>query len=444
MSTVANATALVRPLPTEPDNDFGTSLVQAQKRPGSPAPTDSVAPTAPLVAQAPSSSNPLAPGAYVLGVGTGPAVPPGWRGGAFMLIPPGNSPFDFTDSDGTPSNTIFVSKNVVSGIPIGNPADPIAKLSHGAVGTYNPATREIQPGYGGTFVGNVAGTPVLAFVNTRGTVNGDFTGTVSGNFGIAFSMDQAAAGALGATAGLARTIPHPKVQAAAAGLQAGHDFLRGVGQAANAWGGVGYRVELRFEKGDLKGIYYNGRQITDMQQFVKDAISQERYRPPVIPNNGVPEIANFNSTLQTAFGTSPWDLAAVSGGSNHGNSVVGIANAWRGTIQAYGQRYYDRLPSDVQSIVIRGPQSMSDAGRAVNAILDVASRGDAGQILDTLRNRYDLDFGVPGVKMVNGINLGLTQTLRPEDYDFVRNAFEGDYRYSRDNPPPPPARRPGL
>lgn len=440
MSTVASASTLARPPQTETDNDFGTSLAHAQKRSGSPVPTDSVAPTAPLVAQALSSSNPLAPGAYVLGVGTGAAVPPGWRGGAFMLIPPGNSPFDFTDGDGTPSNTIFVSKNVVSGIPV----NPIGALSHGAVGTYNPATKEVQPGYGGTFVGKVAGTPVLGFVNTRGTVTGDFTGTVSGNFGVAFSMDQAAAGALGATAGLARTIPHPKGQAAAAGLQAGHDFLRGVGQAANAWGGVGYRVELRFEKGDLKGIYYNGKQITDMQQFVKDAISQERYRPPVIPNGGVSEIANFNSTLQTAFGTSPWDLAAVSGGSNHGNAVVGIANAWRGTIQAYGQRYYDRLPRDVQSTVTLGPQSMSDAGRAVNAILDVASQGDAGQILDTLRNRYDLDFGVPGVKMMNGVNLGLTQTLRPQDYEFVRNAFEGDYRFPADNPGsifPPPGRR---
>ncbi len=79
---------------------------------------------------------------------------------------------------------------------------------------------------------------------------------------------------------------------------------------------------------------------------------------------------------------------------------------------------------------------MAEAGRAVNALLSVASQGDSGLIVDALLNRYGLDFGVPAVKVSNDLRERLGQQ-RPGDYGFVRNVFEGDYRYPLDNPDTP-------
>lgn len=381
------------------------------------------------IAQARGNPNPIAPDGYFLGAGAGALVPDGWRGGAFVIMPPGNSPLDFTTEDGTPPNTIFVSKNLARG----NVGD-LFKYARQGVGTYNTTTGELELGYGGSIVVNGPGNvPILGFLNARANPPENFTGTISANFGVGFSLDQSAALALSGIGAAASTVPVPQVQAGARGAQAVAGFLRGLGQVGNAYAGVGYRVELRFREGQLDGIYYKGQRIVDLEQFMRDSVAgANRYRPPVIPNGGSPVIANFNYTNQLIFGTSPWDLAATSGGSNHGNGAVGVANSWRQTIQAYGQRYYDQLPDDVRQTVVLGPRSMADAGRAVNALLAVASDGDAGLIMQGLENRYDLDFGVPGVKLGN--QLRNNPANRPGDYGFVRNAFEGDYRWPVDNP----------
>lgn len=383
------------------------------------------------IAQA-SNPSPLRPGAWIYGVATGSMVPPGWSGGVFITSPTGN-PFNFSEQDG---NSIFVSKNLVTGR-----INPATAFARGAVGTYNPATNQLELGYGGSIKVNVAGTPVIGFLNARANPPANFTGTVSANFGIAASVDQAAAGALSGAAGLTAMIPTPQTAGAAAGLAKASGILRGIGQAANGYAGVGYRVELRFEQGDLKGIYYQGRRIVDLEAFMSDALSgNQRYRPPVIPNMGIPAIASFNYTNQLIFGTSPWDLAAGSGGQNHGNSSVAVANDWRGAIQTYGMRYLQRLPENARGIVLQGgPRSMAEAGAAANAILAAATPDDALAFASRLQNRYDLDFGVPYVKALNGF--ASQGAARPGDYQFVRNVFQGNYRYPADNPAP--STRPG-
>lgn len=399
--------------------------------------TTSVGGTNPIVA---SNGRPLwLPDAAVIGVTTGPAVPPDWRGGAFIISPTGNLA-DWTTEDGDPTNIIFLSKNIVQGPG----PDWMAAFSRGAVGTWNPETRAIELGYGGVVAFRPGGVPIAGFLNIRGNVPENFTGTISANFGVIASLDQAAARALGGLAAMLAKIPHPKSAAVAAGLAQASAFLTAVGQGGNVMAGAAERVEARFENGQLVGLYSGGRRIVDIEQFMLDVIANERYSPPVIPNNGDPAIANYNYTVQMIFGSSPWDLAATSGGLNHGNGAIAVANAWRDTIQAYGRRYYDQLPDDVQRIVLFGPQSMSEAGRAVNALLAVASDGDAGLIVDALENRYGLDFGVPAVKFSNELNERVFGQTRPGDYEFVRNVFEGDYRYPLDNPDatwPEPGRR---
>lgn len=444
MTTIAPKTAdpktpAIRP-PAD-DQGFETALAaSADTRAGRTETATSRAEKTVEVAQASANPTPGTPSAYFIGAAAGARVPPGWRGGAFVLAPPGNSFLDFDAKDGTPANTIFLSKNVQSGIDV-KVGKLEMKFSHGAVGTYNPATGEIQPGYGGTFSQKILGIPVIGFINTRATVNGDFTGTVSGNFGFGFSMDQAAATALGTAAKGAALVPHPKAGAAAAGMKKAHDVLRDIGEYGNAFTGAAYRVELRFEKGQLQGIYHNGQRIHDLGKFMEDALTGARYRPPVIPNEGVPEIANLNSTIQLAFGTSPWDLAAKSGGKNHGNGAVAVANAWRSTIIEFGMKYASLLPSDLLPTTLLGPRSMAEAGRAVNALLAVATPEDARAITQRLVNRYDLDFGVSAVKFLNGIDDLLP---KPGDYAFVRGAFEGRFRFPDDNPLPVPAPRDGI
>ncbi len=376
--------------------------------------------------------NPLAPDAFFYGAATGPIVPPNWRGGAFITMPSGNGPFDFTTQDGTPSNVIFVSKNVVSGT-----FNPAVAFSRSGVGTYNPETRQLELGYGGTIAAKAFGTPVIVFANARANPPENFTGTISGNVGIGFSVDQAAAGALGGMARAARTIPHPKGQAAAGGLQATSDILRGVGQGANGYLGAGYRVEFKFVNGQFDGMYYKGQKIVDLEKFAQDAVSTaDRYKPPVIPNNGSPAIANLNYTNQLAFGTSPWDLGATSGGKNHGNGAVAAANA----VYSLGQQSGVLAPG--QRIT-----SMAQAGQILDEVItqrgfpDINKMvaGDPGELayagtLNTLA-KYDLDFGSIMAKTYFGL---APATERPGDYAFVRNTFEGDYRHWGDNPAVPP------
>jgi hypothetical protein len=377
-----------------------------------------------------SAPNPLMPDVWAYGIGTGAGIPQPFKGSVWILSPTGN-PLDFSSADGSPSNTIFAAKPLSKVHQL----TPTNIFMHGGVATWNPERNYWEIGIGGTFGINAGGVPIVAWINARGGERDfrNFTGTISANFGAAISVDQAAAKALAGLAFVSAAIPTPPTTAAAGGLAKASAALTAGGQGANVFAGGGYRVEVKITNGKIDGIYYKGQKIPDLNQFALDiARNSRRYSPPVIPNQGIPAIANYNSTVQQIFGTSPWDLATVSGGKNHGNGAVAVANAWRSTIQTYGQQYYNQLPNAIKSIVVFGPRSMSDAGAAVNAILSVADPQTANQIVSRLENRYNLDFGVPAVKVANEFDI--IQEPRPGDYEFVRNVFEGDYRYFEDNP----------
>ncbi len=361
------------------------------------------------------------PDAYAYGVLPGPLVPLPLKMGGFVLSPTGN-PLDFSTEDGTPSNCIFVAKPVVAGRIN---ADVV--FSRGGVGTYNPQTGTLELGYGGLGVTKIGGIPVVAWLNTRSNVPDGFTGTISANLGVAFSVDQAAATAMAGAAPLAAAVPGGG--RAAVGMGKAASLLRSMGQAGSGYIGAGYRVELRFKDGALDGIYYKGQKV-ELQEFAQSALASKEFRPAVVPNSGDPKVANYNAINQMIFGSSPWDLAAASGGKNHGNGALDVANAWRGVIQEFGTAYMSRLPADVQAIVIAGPRSMNDAGQAANALLSVASPADQEKILARLQNRYGLNFGVPAVAALNGTGAGLIG--KPGDYDFVRNVFQGAYRNQSD------------
>ncbi|MDZ4792128.1 MAG: hypothetical protein SGJ17_13130, partial [Hyphomicrobiales bacterium] len=379
-----------------------------------------------------SNPNPLQPDVWAYGVGTGAAVPAQFKGGVFILSPSGN-PLDFSSADDGKSNTIFAAKPVT----FGSINQTIRNFSlrggygGGGVATWKPDNNYWEAGPGVSAVLNV-GVPVMVWFNIRGGLPNDFTGTVSSNVGIAVAVDQVAARGLAGLALISAAIPTPPTQGAAAGLGTAAGALTATGQGANLFVGGGYRVEMRFTGGNLNGIFYKGQKILDFDQFVRDAAqsTRDRYRPPVIPNRGIPAIADYNYTSQLVFGTSPWDLARTSGGLNQGNGAIAVANAWSSVIREYGFARLGQLPSDVAGIVLTGPNNMADAGKAVNAILSLVGQQEASQILNRLQNPYNLDFGVFGVKLANELFPG----LRPGDYQFVRNAFEGRYRYILDNP----------
>jgi hypothetical protein len=137
------------------------------------------------------------------------------------------------------------------------------------------------------------GIPNSSFSNGKLSSNSsDFNGIVSGNMGVAISLDQIAAFGL-QKAGLAygsRAIPllaDPATEpegasmiANAGGMLAGSGALRAAGLVASEYAGVGYRVEVHFEGGEPVSIYYHGRQIADLrkgfadvQNFVEEVVA---------------------------------------------------------------------------------------------------------------------------------------------------------------------------
>lgn len=391
--------------------------------------------SAPATVASAGNPNPYAPDGYVSGVSSGSLVATKVNIGVFSISPSLNP----ADKDAS----VFVSVPRASHpnlLRLGIPG------TDGGVGTYNFAKKRVELGYGAAGVIDVGATKILGFVNARGQsdlvdANGNLkphaTGVISGNVGFAFQLNRPAAAALTAAGGALAATPLAEIAPAVLGagrLAAGSEAI------ANAWAGAGYRVELHVKDGALEGIYYKGQKIVDLEAFLRSAFEgRQRYKPPVEPNLGFSSIANLNYTTQLIFGTSPWDLARTSGGSNHGNGAVAVANQWRTVISDYGMPILSKLPPDVQLTVIRGPSNNAEAGKAVDAILKATAEEDNGrfgQVLEKLVNSYDLDFGTGGVAFFNNPPLGLPKP-RPNDYDFVRSVFQGDYRYPTDNPPPP-------
>ncbi|MEM8952114.1 MAG: hypothetical protein AAGA21_22475 [Pseudomonadota bacterium] len=357
----------------------------------------------------------ITPGAMVYGVSTGRNLSPDNPVGVFGITPFGNL-----------SNTsLFVS----------NPGTAAGSFKVGGVGTWTPGNdNQLEPGFGGvTRIRLADGTPLpdAAFF-ANGRLGGPIppTGDVSAsvNFGVLVSADQLVAKGLVnsaiALAPAAVVEPTPAGEGIAGTLAAAGLGLEQAGRLGSGWVGVGYRGEARWSDGQFQGIFFNGQKV-DPTALLQDFMSEPtRYSPPVIPNGGNSTIAAFNYDSQLLFGSSPWDLGFSSGGLNHGNGPVAVANQFYSVFRDHG--------------VLNRFEPIRDNAHARELMTDLRSRySDRPDTLnaafDRLVNRYDLDFGDPVLKFSNSVD-DILGAEKPGDYQYTRDVFEGDYRYYQDNP----------
>lgn len=299
--------------------------------------------------------------------------------------------------------------------------------------------------------------------NIQGKGQGTFTASV--NIGAAYSVSDGAALALSNSAA-----PGSGIVTAAALELAG----------ADAWVGVGYRGTATFENGQLKSINISGVDIPAEQfgQFFGAAVQQQRNSPTLIPNMGSNPIASLNDDIQLAFGQSPWDVGfsaqkrdtagalEIRNGStdvrNHGNHVTAVTEP----VYELGVKYGALAPG--QRIT-----GNAQAGQVIDQVLDRALANDQSNkasgrntteylnAFNRLMNPYNLSFGSSQLQNAyqqfssSGASQSLTngsralqglpplpvegQTPRPQDYQQVRDIFQGELRWPADNPPQQPA-----
>jgi hypothetical protein len=191
-------------------------------------------------------------------------VKSGW-----ILSPSGN-PLNFSETGG---NVFFVSMPTKYG---GMSFGRFGSLVQGGVATYNPATKDFEAGWGGTFGIKLPGNiRAAAWLNIRANdlppgFGTHYTGRISGNIGGAISALDGAARILEVAGAGAAVIPGG--QPVAAGLFRGAAGLEALGKYVNGFAGAGWRVEFQFKNGTLDGIYYHGKEIVDLQGFVKDKL----------------------------------------------------------------------------------------------------------------------------------------------------------------------------
>lgn len=294
--------------------------------------------------------------------------------------------------------------------------------------------------------------------NIQGKGQGTFTASV--NIGAAYSVSDGAALLLSNSAA-----PGSGVVTAAALTLAG----------ADAWVGVGYRGTATFENGQLKSINISGVDIPADQfgQFFGNAVQQQRKSPTLIPNMGSNPIASLNDDIQLAFGQSPWDVGfsaqkrdsagalEIRNGSvdvrNHGNHTTAMTEP----VYELGVKYGALAPG--QRIT-----GNAQAGQVIDQVLNRAlandERNKAGghntqeyvTALNRFMNPYNLGFGSSQLESAyqsfnaSGASQSLTntsralqgmnplpvngQTPRPQDYQQVRDIFQGELRWPADNP----------
>lgn len=302
--------------------------------------------------------------------------------------------------------------------------------------------------------------------NIQGKGQGTFTASV--NVGAAYSVSDGAALALSNSAA-----PGSGVVTAAALELAG----------ADAWVGVGYRGTATFEGGQLKSINISGVEIPadKFGEVFGGAVQQQRQSPTLIPNMGSNQIASLNDDIQLAFGQSPWDVGfsaqkrdsagalEIRNGStdvrNHGNHTTAVTEP----VYELGVKYGALAPG--QRIT-----SNAQAGQVIDQTLNRALANDerneaSGQNtteylngLNRLMNPYNLSFGsqhlesayqsfnasgasqslTNGSRALQGLNpLPVSgQTPRPQDYQQVRDIFQGELRWPADNPRQAPTQFP--
>jgi hypothetical protein len=368
--------------------------------------TDSATPVDPtLIASA--SNAPFGSAGWIFGVSLGEALPAFWRGGAYVVTPSGN-PFD-------PNGVIYISSpSALGGAPFADLGDriglagarlawgPVATIRVGALSDGRVTAEEMAVGPGITFaldIGPVRGA-VGGFLNFRGggdTYNSTFTGTLNLSGGLVVSLQALAAGGLA----LAGAVPLAlKVGASTMGV--------------NAQIGLNWNLKGVFENGELKKLLLNGEPF-EFAGGLRSFLSGSRsVAPPPIPNNGDPEIANTNFITQFMYGSSPWDVALSSGGRNFGNGAVSLANG----VYAVGRNTGQLAPGERIT-------SNAQAGQIIqNALNRATTPAQMQSILNLVRNRYDIDFGVPALEVSNMLLGG----GRPGDYQFTRNVFQGNFR----------------
>jgi hypothetical protein len=366
----------------------------------------------------------LKPDAIVIGETHGPALAgDALKGGNFAL---------FSTKDG--SATYFGAKPLRALPDIPTPFGP-AKGGVALVGTRNQGGDE-----GGVGVSYKFPTPagdVLLFVNGRQDAAtagglaealagkpGDGQTKVSVNIGAAYSASD---GALIAASG---SLP------GAVAIKAGADLAN-----IDGWIGVGYRGVATFEEGQLKSVNISGVEIPigDLGAKLGEQAQAQRQKPTLIPNRGSSQIASLNDTLLAVYGQSPWDIAhsakkktengatQVLNGTvdvlNHGNSVVAVAEPIYELGVKYGELGVgERIGSN------------AEAGQIVQNILKKAAAESPTayfEALSRLNNKYDLNFGSLELQTIQQAY----PQPRPQDYEYVRDVFEGQYRNSGDMSP---------
>lgn len=247
---------------------------------------------------------------------------------------------------------------------------------------------------------------------------------------------------------------------------------------ADAWLGLGYRGTVTFEGGKLKSFNINGIEIPAGQigEVLGKQVQEARKSPPIGPNLGSNAIASRNDDIQYAFGQSPWQVGfsaqdrdsrgalKIRDGTvdvlNHGNHTTALTEP----VYELGVKYGALRPG--QRIT-----SNAQAGGVIDQVLNAALALDTSNkakgaqtnnyltALNRFQNAYNLDFGSAQLQAAqnsfNGSSAAQTmtnasramqglaplpiagKTPRPADYNLVRGIFQGDLRYTGDNPSRP-------
>ena len=365
------------------------------------------------------------PDAVIVGVSTGKAVVDKYRASAF-LITPFSHPF-------AGQKSAFLSRTYMGKGPkpiFSDPKPPfgIPGATVSGVATYNFTTKRAEPGFGGTVGFNVGPEPVIGFVNARAGIDGldkdgnirpHFNGVLSLNAGIAFQLNRPVGAVMKVAGEVMEAIPEPHVKAAGAGVQLGGEGVKDLEKVAQAWGGVAYRVEAHVQDGHVEGYYYKGQRIGDFGQFFTKAFHNRGQHQLPPPAHRTGPAAKLHEMFHHVFGGSPWHHHAA---ASEGGGAAGVAHQWREGLLEFGQHHVPHLPHDVRMTVLGGPQTNADAAKAASTLLERLDPEQATAFAGKLSNPYGIDFGVPAVKQRNE---ALAHAVRPDDYDDVRDVFNG-------------------
>ncbi len=426
--------------------------------------TGSVSSTAVISADAVSGASRLAansllgvipPSAYVAGVALGNKAGPFEGFAAYYLVPPngdvGNGTWMVSSPQVAAGTAPIIASIIkrVTGIDI--PADWVKNLAIGGLplklsfvvsfkgaalsrvietGSINSiGPGDVEFGVGGVVPLGVPGANAGAmFVNARidmaafpdtvnKLLNGTYNGTFSVNAGVLLNVQAAAAALLfwlpPAAGGIMKTQ-----------------------QIANSFMGMAWRYSLNVRNGDWSLTTPDGtvlrNPITDMQNATRPASTSPTGSPYyfILPtlNFGNPVLARNNIVLHLTWGASIWSIANSTEGKNFGVGAVEVANRFlafgreRNTLAPYvvGQPF--RLQNNQMRRIILSELASADTPEKKQ------------QIVNSLANRYGIDFGIPQLRQANARLMATANANGvPSGYTFTRQVFQGNYARSAGN-----------